>query len=455
MMSGKTQGGKLIDYGGYGCVFYPALKCKNRTRKQGTSKLMFKEYGDREYKDLTKFGKILKKIPNYQHFFIGPETVQCKNPEKFTKDDLENMEKCRPLMKKNVKPGDVNKNLKRFTFLDMTYGGMTMDTYLYNLSTYDELLTLNNSLIDLFENGIMPMNNRGVVHNDIKGANIVIDSKGICRLIDWGLSGIIDKNSSTLEIKHRPIQYNVPYSSVLLCEDRQNIINAYLEQTQDYSRKNCHFIALYILDKEYDKRDKLSNTLEEIYSHIYGEAMKKDVKNFLKYDIVNYLGDIIVNHITHNGKIEVDMDKYINEIYRYNADTWGFLTCYVEILERVISLDKRGDGRFHEFIINTTRPLNWYLYSSEWAAIVIPRKEIVSMLRKLLEPQLRFEKPYDLSKLDSLKDSSSSVVEKSDMKLSNAMHFKKRKAKHSPNGKTRKQIHPNILHRPTQLLLRS
>ena len=35
-----------------------------------------------------------------------------------------------------------------------------------------------------------------------------------------------------------------PYSSVLLCEDRQNIINAYLEQTQDYSRKNCHFIAL-------------------------------------------------------------------------------------------------------------------------------------------------------------------------------------------------------------------
>ena len=152
--------------------------------------------------------------------------------------------------------------------------------------------------------------------------------------------------------------------------------------------------------------------------------MKKDVKNFLKYDIVNYLGDIIVNHITHNGKIEVDMDKYINEICRYNADTWGFLTCYVEILERVISLDKRGDRRFHEFIVNTTRLLNWYLYSSEWAAIVIPRKEIVSMLRKLLEPQLRFEKPYDLSKLDSLKDSSSSVVEKSDMKLSNAMHFK-------------------------------
>ena len=91
MMSGKTQGGKLIDYGGYGCVFYPALKCKNRTRKQGISKLMFKEYGDREFKDLTKFGKILKKIPNYQHFFIGPETVQCKNPEKFTKDDLENL----------------------------------------------------------------------------------------------------------------------------------------------------------------------------------------------------------------------------------------------------------------------------------------------------------------------------------------------------------------------------
>ena len=36
-----NKGGKMIDSGGYGCVFYPALLCKNKTtRRNGVSKLM-------------------------------------------------------------------------------------------------------------------------------------------------------------------------------------------------------------------------------------------------------------------------------------------------------------------------------------------------------------------------------------------------------------------------------
>ena len=39
------KGGEVLDSGGYGCVFYPALKCKNKkTRTDGISKLSLKKY---------------------------------------------------------------------------------------------------------------------------------------------------------------------------------------------------------------------------------------------------------------------------------------------------------------------------------------------------------------------------------------------------------------------------
>ena len=37
----KNKGGKAIDSGGFGCVFSPALKCSNKPRTDGISKLSF------------------------------------------------------------------------------------------------------------------------------------------------------------------------------------------------------------------------------------------------------------------------------------------------------------------------------------------------------------------------------------------------------------------------------
>ena len=41
----KDVGGKPISAGGFGCVFYPALSCKNKkTKKKFVSKMMLKKF---------------------------------------------------------------------------------------------------------------------------------------------------------------------------------------------------------------------------------------------------------------------------------------------------------------------------------------------------------------------------------------------------------------------------
>ena len=53
-MEDKTLGGKSIGAGGFGCVFYPALKCENATKrsKNKISKLLNIRHANEEYEEI-------------------------------------------------------------------------------------------------------------------------------------------------------------------------------------------------------------------------------------------------------------------------------------------------------------------------------------------------------------------------------------------------------------------
>ena len=56
-------GGKVIDSGGFGCVFSPELKChKNKSKTKKISKLMLKRYAYEEYNNIMKIKDLLKHI---------------------------------------------------------------------------------------------------------------------------------------------------------------------------------------------------------------------------------------------------------------------------------------------------------------------------------------------------------------------------------------------------------
>ena len=71
----KIKGGKVIGSGGFGCILKPAIKCANHSRnknnnKNNITKLMKIRHAKTEYKDIVKYKKILKDIPNYTDYFF-------------------------------------------------------------------------------------------------------------------------------------------------------------------------------------------------------------------------------------------------------------------------------------------------------------------------------------------------------------------------------------------------
>ena len=89
----NIKGGKVIASGGFGCVFSPALKCKNKKReKNKITKLMTEKHALAEYNEVMNIKKKLDKIPNYGDYFLIKDFNLCE-PAKLTSEDLINFQK--------------------------------------------------------------------------------------------------------------------------------------------------------------------------------------------------------------------------------------------------------------------------------------------------------------------------------------------------------------------------
>ena len=230
-----TTGGKALTSGGFGCLFKPALRCKNtlnydKTNKKMVTKLMTTKHARDEYKQITEFKEILDHIPNYQDYFLVDGFSICELDE-LTEEDLEDFdENCDALKKKKITAANINQNLDKILALNMPDGGVDVDDYVFDITDPKKIRTtyteLNNSLVDLLVNGIQPMNQAYLYHCDVKGSNILVqkqkaDESLMTRLIDWGLSvyrkdhsvgaGIPDK------LDRRPFQFNVPLFCLPTC----------------------------------------------------------------------------------------------------------------------------------------------------------------------------------------------------------------------------------------------
>ena len=88
----SKNGGEAIASGGFGCIFKPAIKCKNKNyRFDGISKMSIKEYGTQEMDEIKKIKTKLDKIKNYKKYFILD--IKLCYPDKLTKEDLINFDK--------------------------------------------------------------------------------------------------------------------------------------------------------------------------------------------------------------------------------------------------------------------------------------------------------------------------------------------------------------------------
>lgn len=414
-MTTKQIGGKVIASGGFGCIFVPALKCDNTdiTTNNQISKLMTVNHAKDEFKQIQKYNKILSVIPNYSNYFLLNNFQLCK-PTKLTKHDLYGFQKkCKPLKKKGINIKNINQSLNEVLAINMPNGGIDVENFIEKYYTSSNIIRLNNSLIQLLVNGIVPMNKLSVYHCDIKDSNVLVkltETNLETRLIDWGLSFVLDNKVVGIPRKlyRRPFQFNVPFSSILFNKDFIMLYNNFLELNikPDFFQIR-EFVINYIFIWNDIRGPGHLSAINDIIKKLTIKELTAIKKNkikehFIEYDftyyyIVEYLSKILEMY-TNNGKL--DLMTYFHNIFLKNIDIWGFTMIYIVFYEH---LYKQFDKLNHyqiEFISKIKYIIIHFLY--ECPINVIDVSSLANELTNLNTVIDKFNMNHILNKLKNV-----------------------------------------------------
>jgi hypothetical protein len=368
------DGGKVIDSGGFGCVFSPSLPCKNSQQHNSfISKLMLNKDSDDEYNLIQKFEQKLKFIPNYKKYFLIGDLQMC-HPSQLSPNDLINYDsKCSTLIEEGITSSNINSNLDKIKTINMPFGGINIKKFIKNNFNSNDLIKLNNSLINLLQNGIIPMNKYGIYHGDLKGSNMLANklSNGNVevKIIDWGLSFINENMREIPKYVQRPIQFNLPVSVVVFNSSFDDKLSEFIYKNPNWTKQNSKIFTANFLNDYMKTRDnshlKILLRMIDEFNSLENILSRKFNKNPTNY-ILDYVSEVIYKY-TKNGVF--DKLGYLNQVYLKNMDIWGFLITYLDFYDvindkqNLSSQDKFFLEKIKKIImkilfLNSTTPIN-------------------------------------------------------------------------------------------------
>jgi len=447
----KSVAGRAIASGGFGCVFSPELKCADKSESSAlekhkrVSKVMIKRYAIEEYEEIQAIRAKLSKVPNYSRYFLVDGFTLCKI-KSFSKYDLLNFKKgCRALKRDGIDETNINnpENLDKLLALNMINGGIPVDEHIEkHIHNGLALKKMNESLIDLLINGIIPMNKTGVYHCDIKDSNILIDKSKQPRLIDWGLSteyhSSMNENINRVDYPstwyNRPLQYNVPFSVILFTDMFIDKYPVFLKEHgtkkgEEFEKLSKEFLRTYIHDWKKDRGlghyDLISHIVsmlfkQEINNNVMvhfnksssikdseeslesGEikesgrgkdnSKKQDMLHIIKKNvnhtfttsiIVNYLYEILEKFGKNNNitNPELILKNYLNDVFIEIVDVWGFINTYYPLLEYYYDHSQSLSSKGMQLFDKLKYIFKEYLYKPRVEKIKID--ELVNDLKEL------------------------------------------------------------------------
>ena len=173
--------GKVINQGGFGCIFYPSLPCKNehnreKREKEYVSKLVERNFSSKNEIDI---GEIIKKIPFYSLYYV-PILQHC--PANLSKVGTKEIKKCNIIDKEE-------KHVK-YILLKMKYlKNIKFTEYLLTNKSKKHVLNIIFDTYSYFLFSLEQLMNNEVVHFDFKWDNAVIDLKTeLPVILDFGIS---------------------------------------------------------------------------------------------------------------------------------------------------------------------------------------------------------------------------------------------------------------------------
>ena len=231
----RLAGGKAIASGANGCVFDPAIKCMNQASesKGKISKLSWTKDSNAEWAKLVEIRNAISGYPDLEKYFILAYKEPCK-PD-FIHDDYTDYDKiCTISLQSDT------------SILQSTNGGPTLFGLGTTRTTAPTLLFIPflNAMIELLRNGIVPLNNLGVVHRDIKPDNVVCSTtsgKYEIRLIDWDRAANIRDSHDEISTREQffTIMFNQPIAYAFNSARTKKIIrtNANLELADNLEKE--------------------------------------------------------------------------------------------------------------------------------------------------------------------------------------------------------------------------
>jgi serine/threonine protein kinase len=269
---------KLMNQGGFGCVFYPAIECNgtiNKSTKYASKLLKKDSRTEHEY----NIGKMVKKIDLYDYYY-APVINMCDVD--LAKIDKREKDMCR-IIKKNKygENGDFAimkipfiKNIDIYTFL--TRPGIDKKEVLtYILDSYTFLL-----------NNLRILNINGIIHYDLKAPNILIEKKTKTPIIiDFGLSipisDISPDNYETFFYSYSPSYYIWPLDVHVICylvNINPRLTMAALEELiNEYVKSNS---VMRLFSEKFIS--KFKDTAMSVYRKYIGMPKESIIKELVK-----------------------------------------------------------------------------------------------------------------------------------------------------------------------------
>jgi len=330
-------GGKPVFSGAQGCVFIPALKCKNQPRdtKHGNnviSKLGYKEGSDFEMREYEKITPFIMKIKNHEKYFSV--RVNSCEPDALTPNDLVKFnEVCRNFNDDSITAENVNRNLSKLRAINMPNLGADLRVWM-DAAPMDprRLRLLNDHIAELLMHAVVPMNTLGVMHNDLKSENIMMNqSETNARIIDWGLAGTTTPHQIIpgRYFMNNPVTFNRPFSTMIISSEIDELYKAYLEKMKLAHPTTPEQLRPFVHDL-YDEYRKLYPSGHEYITYIFESMfnLKTDAASLaLSAAVEQYNAEILLN-FTDPAQRQFMLHEYFNKVYRFNTDVWGTLSVF-------------------------------------------------------------------------------------------------------------------------------
>ena len=332
----NKKGGIPIFAGAQGCVFKPSLKCKNQIRNYhdgNISKLCERISAESEMREFAQIKRHLVRIKNYNKFF-GIKAHLCE-PDVLDHNDLENFDEvCVNMKEHKITAANVNANLNRLRMINMPDLGIDLTKWIEQTElNSQQIQKLNNHISTLLVNAVEPMNRLGVIHNDLKSENVMIDAKEDVRIIDWGLAGISTEHQ-VIPLQHfmyNPVSFNRPFSTMIISPTSVEMYaSTFLNQPQMPSLNQVKQFTRGLYKKYIESYNMIGyNYLQYIFMSIFG-LNEKNATEFLVDSVANYNADILY-HFTDSATQTFRLNEYFRTIYRYNTDIWGLMSIFYSI----------------------------------------------------------------------------------------------------------------------------